>query len=104
MLFQRWDIDPEREHVFVKIDVESYECFLLPSWKAWFAGLNRKPTLYLSLHENVSPCTDSQYQEIAQLAKRYKYLSPGLLNDDGSILMGKKGEYILSDYFPPMEE
>jgi hypothetical protein len=101
-LFRHWDVDPEREHVFVKIDVESYECALVPSWKAWFAGLDRKPTLYLSMHENVSPCTEDQYHEIAALARAYKYLSPGLLTEDGSSIRGKTGEFVLSDAFPPM--
>jgi hypothetical protein len=98
-LFANWDVDPDREHVFVKIDVESYECSLIPSWKAWFAGLKRKPTLYLSMHLDVSPCTEDQYKEIAELAKTYMFVQSGLLDDAKATIAGRKGEFVLSDMY-----
>lgn len=101
-LFQHWDVDPNREHVFVKMDVESYECALLPSWKEWSASLVRKPTLYLSMHENVTPCTEDEYKAIAEVAATYRYTQRGLLDETGLSIQGRIGEFVLSDQYPPI--
>ena len=39
---------PTRKTTFIKLDVESFECSLLPSWKQWLIDSgNQKPTLYV---------------------------------------------------------
>lgn len=69
-LFAHWRI-AANEHVFIKMDVESYECELLPSFFSWFSRLPRKPTLYVSMHSQVANCTAEQYSNIAKLFKLY---------------------------------
>jgi len=63
---------PENSSTFVKIDVESYECELLPSWFQWLSQLDNKPTLRVSLHGvYVRMCTKEQYAVIDNIAGLY---------------------------------
>ena len=68
-----------RKHVFIKIDVESYECILMPSFikhlKQWEPGTH-KPTVYLSTHEAFARCSDEQYKQMFQLCEVYRFTSP----------------------------
>ena len=81
-----WDIDaytlpyllkvngiPPSKQTFVKIDVESYECELIPSWLDWLKNLSDKPTLFVSFHgKNVRCCSKAQYDKILAVSKLYK--------------------------------
>ena len=81
-----WDIDgytmpyllsvngiPASKETFIKIDVESYECELIPSWFEWLKELTEKPTLFVSFHgHNVRCCTKDQYDQILSFSKLYK--------------------------------
>ena len=79
-----WDIDgytlshllqisqiPVSKETFIKIDIESYECELLPSWLDWLRDSYDKPTLFISFHGYVRCCTSGQYSKILKLAKLY---------------------------------
>ena len=81
-----WDIDgytlsyllmvnkiPASKQTFIKIDVESYECELIPSWLDWLRTLIDKPTLLISFHGgNVRCCSEEQYSKIIAVSKLYK--------------------------------
>lgn len=59
---------PATSETFIKMDVESFECELLPSWMEWFKALDTKPTIRISFHgPNVRNCTDAQYQQITEV-------------------------------------
>ena len=80
---------PVATTTFIKIDVESFECLLLPSWEKWFNSLgSKKPTLYVSFHgESIEKCTKEAYLTIGRMAKQFRYLS------SASDCFGKKGEW-----------
>lgn len=72
---------PENEKTFIKIDVESYECYLLPSWLEWLSALpvGRKPTLRVEfhhMHPNLNDqggmCLKEQYLVICEIASLYR--------------------------------
>eukprot|EP00808_Paulinella_micropora_P023476 g48449.t1 len=48
-LLQVWGIRPSK-HLFMKIDIESYEYELLPSWTDWLSDVKTKPTIWLTCH------------------------------------------------------
>ena len=81
-----WDIDgytlpyllkvneiPASKETFIKIDVESYECELIPSWLDWLRNMTDKPTLLIAFHGgNVRCCSKEQYNKIISVSKLYK--------------------------------
>lgn len=101
VMFKHWGIDPSTEHVFMKIDVESFECEMLPSWSSWLAGMSQKPTMYLSMHGQVMTCSEKQYSQIARIASSYRYVQSGLLSADKTTINKRVGEFVLSDVLPP---
>ena len=83
-----WDIDaytlphllkfnniPVTKETFIKIDVESYECELIPSWFDWLKDSFDKPTMIISFHgPSVRCCSIDQYNKILALSRIYKDL------------------------------
>ena len=81
-----WDIDgytlphllelnriPVSSETFIKIDVESYECELIPSWLPWLKKFPSKPTMFISFHgKGVRCCSIEQYNKILEVSKLYK--------------------------------
>lgn len=64
---------PSKRSTFIKIDIESFECQLLPSWRNWLSDLGKnKPTLYISFHSQIVRCLDEEYIAISEIAKMYK--------------------------------
>ena len=64
---------PASKETFIKVDVESYECELIPSWFDWMNDLREKPTLFVSFHgHNVRCCTKEQYDKILSFSKLFK--------------------------------
>ncbi len=101
--FQHWDLEPS-SNVFIKIDVESFECKLLPTLLPWFLPLiNNKPTLYISMHSLVDPCSAVEYESIVKLIKLYRYSScmgqPIATNSEFNCTAG---EMLLSDIYRPV--
>lgn len=96
-LFAIWSINPEKDKVFLKVDVESHECELVPSWVDWMATLRRKPTVYLSLHSHVRLCTDEQYAQITRFIRLFKSYTPGIIQNEQ--LAVKSGRIFLSDVY-----
>ena len=100
-LFAVWGINPQVDHVFIKVDVESFECSLIPSWYEWFQGLSRRPSVYLSLHAQIHACSEEEYDILVKLIKLFKFTNAPL-SHNGSALIAKAGEFVLSDMYPPL--
>ena len=69
-LFAHWKIDPWNS--FIKVDVEAFECTLVPSWIQWIRKLSSKPTFYISFHASITRCSDDEYRRMLQFAKMFK--------------------------------
>ena len=71
-LFKKWDIDLGM-NTFIKIDIESHECELLPHLKEWLLTVQTKPTLHVAMHGQIRSCSPSQYHQINQLIWQYRF-------------------------------
>lgn len=103
-LFHEWGIGLDSA-TFIKIDVESYECDLLPSLAAWLQSAAVKPTLHVAMHSQVERCTDAQYKAIDALTQSYAYAAcNGTVSRHGLDVGGacSVGELLLSDVLPPV--
>jgi len=104
-LFKHWQIDLT-SNVFIKIDVEGYECVLIPSLVEWFQSIEPKPTLHIAMHKSsVAACSATQYAVIGKLAKSYKYAAcTGVLMDEARIDFEPchTGELLLTDWLKPL--
>jgi hypothetical protein len=100
---------------FIKIDVESYECALVPSMVNWLLAAPLKPTLSLAMHRQVSPCNEGAYADITRLAAEYKHVECAsgsritlLANADleagGIGNLCSSGDLLLSDHVPPADK
>eukprot|EP01083_Nonionella_stella_P035350 96490_1 len=60
--------------LFIKIDVESYECKLFPDFYPWLSSIDEQylPTFYVSYHPQISRCTEEEYNGLFQVASLYK--------------------------------
>jgi len=102
---------PSKRTTFIKMDVESYECQLLPSWMQWLSQLgNNKPTLYISFHSQIVSCSNEEYIAIAEIAKIYRKIScekydinSPCLNEDQSNWALDTGTAIFTDLHSHME-
>lgn len=98
-ILNAWQIDPAIEHVFIKIDIESYECKLLPSLYSWLAGMKRKPTFYIAMHKQIVSCEKAEYAAIVKIANLFRFRSSAFVDRNNTV--SGTGEYILSDLMAP---
>ena len=97
-LLNLWQL-PISQELFVKVDTESYECQLIPTWLKWlepysrrrdaFKGINgtstgsassesnhevgqKLPTFFLAFHSQISKCSEEQYHAIYQFAQLFE--------------------------------
>ena len=70
-LLERWRIDLETQAVFIKVDVESYECKLIPSFYDWLKEIKRLPIIYVSFHPQISDCTDNDWDAVLKVFRLY---------------------------------
>ena len=92
---------PFTSATFIKVDVESFECSLIPSWRHWLAIIgNHKPTLHVAFHSQIVKCTDDEYLIIGQIASTFGFLSCGAdcLGKNGEWIL-TSGEFVFSDLF-----
>jgi len=80
------------QSMFIKIDIESFECKLLPALIDWLTGLESKPTIHVAMHSQIQSCSDVEYASINMLMGMYKYHSPFVHH----------GEVIMSDRKAPI--
>ncbi len=104
-LFSHWGLTLGPA-VFIKIDVESYECKLIPSLVEWFMSVPVKPTLHIAMHDQIVKCSDGEYQIFRRLVDSYRYatcrpheLIPGKIP---GVFPCTTGELLLSDKYKPV--
>jgi len=67
-------IDP-RSPVFIKVDIESYECALIPSFYDWLVGEKFLPTIFVSFHPQITLCDEEQLRGVMKVLKLYEHVS-----------------------------
>jgi len=60
------------DNLFIKIDTEGAEHFIVPSLYDWLASLPIRPTIYLSIHGSWNA---SETQAVVNVMKLYKYVN-----------------------------
>jgi FkbM family methyltransferase len=110
-LFAEWEIALDGD-TFIKMDVESFECQLLPAVEAWFksalpAGAV-KPTMYLSMHGFMQRCSVEQYEAVQRLMASYRFTycfnrdtKTAVLDTVTGAFLCHSPELIVSDVKPP---
>ena len=72
-IFERyWGIELSAQPVVIKIDVESYECKLIPSFYDWLKNEPHLPTMYITFHPEIEDCSPSEWEGILQIFKLYE--------------------------------
>ena len=74
-----WGIQKPYKDVFIKIDVETYECKLVPSFYDWLKGEKYLPTMYISFHPQIQKCTEEECKTVLMFIGLY----------DNGVLSGK---------------
>jgi hypothetical protein len=61
-LLNLWGITFDKQPVFVKIDIEAYECRLIPSFHEWLVEEQNidNLTIFVSFHPQLKSCTKTQ--------------------------------------------
>lgn len=98
-LLARWNV-PATNELFVKVDVESFECALMPSWVPWITSLKgAKPTFHIAFHDQLNKCSDEDYQSVYQFAKQFTYADEDCMDDAKQTWTCGSGEHIFHDQF-----
>jgi FkbM family methyltransferase len=71
-VLERWGIDIGAQPVMIKIDVESYECKLVPAFYDWLKDIKRLPTIYVSFHPQISDCLSTEWEAILKVLRLYQ--------------------------------
>lgn len=98
-LLGRWGV-PSTNELFIKVDVESFECDLVPSWLPWLSSIaGPKPIFHLAVHGQISPCDEVGYQSLFQFAKLYSFKNEECLDEANEMWTCHTGEFLFSDGF-----
>ena len=62
-------------NTFIKVDVEGFECVLIPAIAEWLMAALLKPTVALAMHASIGACTADQYANITHLVRAYAYVT-----------------------------
>jgi len=76
-ILDSWDVVLSRQPVMLKIDVESYECQLVPSFYDWLVGEERTslPVIYVSFHPQIKDCSPDEWARILKVFQLYDSVS-----------------------------
>ena len=86
------------EIVFVKVDVESYECQLVPSWIEWLGSIQgAKPTFHIAFHSNFNECTPEEYGLVYQFANMFEYKEENCMDEEKKVWICGLGEFLFHD-------
>lgn len=72
-----WRIEKPYKDVLVKIDVESYECKLIPSFYEWLKDERYLPIMFVTFHPQISACTDDEYAGVVKFLSLYDHVRVG---------------------------
>ena len=77
-IFDFWGLAKPYKDVFIKIDIESYECKLIPSLHDWLKDEMFLPKMFLNYHsQSVADCTDEEWKGLLQVLKLYDHVRIG---------------------------
>ena len=76
-ILERWGVVLSEQPVMFKIDVESYECRLIPSFYEWLKDQPFLPTIFVSFHPQIVDCSDSEWTKILKVFKLYREVNAG---------------------------
>lgn len=95
---QHWGLSllSDDYNIMLKVDVESYECHLLPSWYDWLESVpdQHLPTIFVSLHPQIADCSEEQWDGIYRLMALYG-------RQNGILRSGKGGDLV---YLAPRDD
>lgn len=69
-----WKIERPYKDVFIKIDVESYECKLVPSFYDWLKDEQYLPKMYISFHPQIQSCNDADMEGVKKFLMLYDHV------------------------------
>jgi hypothetical protein len=72
-----WGIRKPYTDVFIKIDIESYECKLVPSFYDWLKDEKYLPKMFISFHPQIESCTDEDFEGVLKVLKLYDHVKVG---------------------------
>ena len=83
-IFDFWGLDKPYKDVFIKIDIESYECKLIPSFYDWLKDETFLPKMFLNYHsQSIDDCTDEEWKGLLKVLKLYDHVT---INGDRTVL------------------
>ena len=76
-LFNLWGINFTNHPVFIKIDIETYECKLIPSFHEWLVEEDNLEnlTILVSFHPQLKPCSKKQMMGVLETFKLFGRVS-----------------------------
>mmetsp|Transcript_24283 Transcript_24283/g.51512 ORF Transcript_24283/g.51512 Transcript_24283/m.51512 type:complete len:367 (+) Transcript_24283:135-1235(+) len=69
-----WHIERPYHDVMIKIDVESYECKLIPSFYDWLKDEEHLPKMFMSFHPDIQYCTNEEYEGVLKFLRLYDHV------------------------------
>lgn len=69
-----WRIDKPYRDVMIKIDVETYECKLIPSFYDWLKDEEYLPKMFISFHPQIQHCTLDEYEGVMRFLRLYDHV------------------------------
>ncbi|KAL7538811.1 hypothetical protein ACHAWF_006220 [Thalassiosira exigua] len=69
-----WHIEKPYRDVMMKIDVESYECKLIPSFYDWLKDEEYLPKMFISFHPQIEHCTVDEYTGVLNFLRLYDHV------------------------------
>lgn len=96
-LLRRWNVPSTRE-LFIKVDVESFECQLVPSWLPWLEAIEgSRPTFHLALHEQIINCSEEEYSQLYQFGLLFDNKDDKCMDAVKEQWTCKTGEFVFYD-------
>lgn len=96
-LLRRWNVPSTRE-LFIKVDVESFECQLVPSWLPWLEAIEgSRPTFHLAVHRQIVECSEEEYSKMYQFGLLFDNKNEECMDAVKEQWTCKTGEFLFYD-------
>lgn len=93
-LLRHWNV-PSSEELFIKVDVESYECQLIPSWLPWIESIQgSKPAFHIAFHGQIEKCSEEEFKAIYRFGKQFHFVRTECMDDINLIWKCESGEFM----------
>lgn len=100
-LLHYWGVPVTRE-LFIKIDVEMFECQLVPSWLPWITSLSEKaskPVFHIAFHAQIQACSEQEFKDVYTFAKFFDSVDESCMNHDAKNWTCGTGEFVFHDHY-----